>query len=105
MDCDICSRQLSHIDYERSRRLGFKELVCGECLEIEWPAPEADGSAGNKGGGREDRATAPSPLALPEPGSQRLRAQGVREARGDRRSGRLSERRCGIPTGRYSYRE
>ena len=33
------------------------------------------------------------------------RARGVREGRGGRRSGHLSERRPGNPTGTYSYRE
>lgn len=35
MDCDICTRQLSFVEYERSLRLGWG-AVCGECLEVDW---------------------------------------------------------------------
>lgn len=44
MDCEICTRQLSFIEYERSLRLGFREGVCGGCLEVEvWcEDPEID---------------------------------------------------------------
>ncbi len=36
MDCDICHRHLSPIEHEHSLRLGFKELACSACLEVEW---------------------------------------------------------------------
>jgi len=43
MDCEICTRQLSFIEYERSLRLGFREGVCGGCLEVDWPVPSPGG--------------------------------------------------------------